>query len=455
MSGKPNHRARILWLPPALLLVFACNLGGTGIQPTADSTAGPTAGSASPETPELPEPPESAPAPTETIAAPTSTLTSTLTPTFTIVHLATPPGASGTTRYITDFDTKPYAPQKKAIGGDDYHANRWERPYTAETMEYLSDVDLKRVEMKIAAPWVYITFEFLDPRAEGIGRTMYGAEFDINKDHRGDYLIWGASPADGEWTTDGVEIWKDTNYDVGGALPQGSNAPWNDGDGYDKNLFASGVGADPDLAWIRQIEGGKKVQLAFKYSALNNAAQFLWNGVADLGVRRPEWLDYNDHFTQPEAGSPLPVQTTLYPLKALWGVDNTCRDAYGFTPIGTEPGLCMYYGSISGTTFRDYHHTNPASMTDNGVRDANEPVYPHGEVRLGQGACPSAGYKTATIESSGQYAFADLPIGIYCVGYISWRMDAYYTSPNPVTVTLTPGEVETLNFGLNWVVPPV
>ncbi|MBN2086474.1 MAG: hypothetical protein JW748_14740 [Anaerolineales bacterium] len=445
MNEQPNNHARILWLPPALLLVFACNLGGIDTQQPADikagSTSSPTAGLSAKESPEVPV------APSETAAV----LTSTLTPTFTIIHLTTPPGAAGTTRYITDFDTKPYAPQKKAIGGDEYHNNRWERPFTSGEMEYLSDVDLKRVEMKIAAPWVYVTFEFLDPRAEGIGETMYGAEFDLNKDGRGDYLIWGASPADGEWTTDGVEVWKDTNFDVGGPTPQGANAPWNGGDGYDKNLFASGVGDDPDLAWIRQIEGGKKAQLAFKYSVLNNAAQFLWNGVADLGIRNPAWMDYNDHFTQEKSGSPLPVQTALYPLKEMWGLDNTCRDAYGFTPAGTEAGLCLYYGTIRGVIFRDYHHANPASMTDNGIRDANEPVYPHGEVRLGQGACPSSGYKSASIGASGEYAFADLPIGTYCVRHlITFPVDYYRTSPAEVTVTLTPGEVEVVNFGVDW-----
>ncbi len=389
-------------------------------------------------------------APVEGGETPSATLTltamvPTVTPTATIVHLVTPPGTTGTTRYITDFKTKDYAPQKKAIGGDEYFNNRWERPYTSQTMEYLSDVDLIRVELKVASPWIYVTFEYVEPRAEGIGQTMYGAEFDVNKDGRGDYLIWGASPADGNWTTDGVEAWKDTNFDVGGPTPQGANAPWDQGDGYDKNLVASGVGDDPDLAWIRQIEGGKKVQLAFKYSALNNAPQFLWNGVADLGIRKPAWFDYNDHFTQADAGSPLPIQTQFYPLKALFGLDNTCRDAYGFTPAGTEAGLCMYYGNISGVVFRDYD--------ENGVKAAGEPVVDRGTVNLGQGACMTSGFKNA---GGGSYAFNDLLIGNYCVSHSYAFPDGTYhrTTPGAVTVHLAPGDSKVVNFGINWIDPP-
>jgi hypothetical protein len=391
-----------------------------------------------------------------TAEPPTETPQTPPTPTFTIVHLTTPPGASGTTRYVTDIETKPYAPQKKAIGGDDYNNNRYERPFTAETMDYLSDVDLTRVEMKISAPWVYITFEFVEPRAAGIGQTMYGAEFDTNKDGRGDYLIWGASPPDGNWTANGVEAWKDSDYDVGWTTPQVTNAPYLNGNGYETPLVASGAGADPDLAWIRQIESGAKVQLTFKYSAIANAAQFLWNGLADFGVRKPGWFDYNDRLTQEEAGSPYPASTKYYPLKSLFGIDNTCRDAYGFTPAGTEAGLCLYTGDISGTVFRDMWAANPPTTYENGIRDANEPGINMGTVILGQGACPSTGYKTAAFGGPGEYSFPGLPIGTYCVNFTVMFADPTYhlTTPSHVTVTLTPGEHEIVNFGVNWIDPP-
>jgi hypothetical protein len=31
----------------------------------------------------------------------------------------------------------------------------------------------------------------------------------------------------------------------------------------------------------------------------------------------------------------------LYPIKAIFALDNTCREAFGFTPGGTEPGVCQ------------------------------------------------------------------------------------------------------------------
>ncbi len=438
MSNATKKTIMLTVMGAALLL--ACNLSSaTAGGPTAAPGAGSTA-------------PAGATAMGTAAAVPSNTMqptdTQRPTPTYTIVHLMTPVDTSGATRYITDISTKEYAAQKKAIGGDDYSNNRYERPFTAPDMVYLPDVDLTRVEMRIQSPWVYITFTYAGPRPEGIGQTMYGAEFDTNKDGRGEYLVWGASPPSGTWTTNGVEVWKDTNFDVGGPTPQVSNAPWTLGDGYDKNLVASGVGADPDLAWIRQIEGGAKVQLAFKYSAIGDATQFLWNGLADAGVRNPKWFDYNDHFTQAEAGSPYPVQTSLYPLKALYALDNTCRDAYGFTPTGLEAGLCEYYGSISGTVFRD--------LDENGVLNSGEPGVNKGSIVLGQGACPASGFKTAGLSSSGTYGFDNLLIGTYCVGHSYAFPDPSYhrTSPGAVTVHLAPGGAVVVNFGINWITPP-
>jgi hypothetical protein len=355
MSNSRINAAHKLILFPLLPVLLGCSLTGGGAAANGGATqtalaqaviqystsAGGrfpsptgTARGALPPTPTESE----TPPPSETF---TPTTPFTPTPTATAGHTKTPPGAVGATRYILDPITRDYAPQKKSpSGSDEYQNNRFERPYTAETMDYLPDVDLIRVDLRIAPPWIYVTFVTAGPRPEGIGRTMYGAEFDVNRDGRGEYLIWGASPAGAAWTVEGVEVWKDTNADVGGPIPLLTNAPWNGGNGYDRKVFPGGQGADPDLAWIRQLEAGK-IQIAFSLLAIGNAPQFLWSGLADFGVRHPDWFDYNDHFTQGEAGSPLPIQADYYPLQALWGIDNTCRDAYGFTPAGGETGLCV------------------------------------------------------------------------------------------------------------------
>jgi hypothetical protein len=393
--------------------------------------------------------PGSPAAPSPTLAVlptdtPTASSTFTPTATSTVVHLSTPPGAVGATRYATDPVTKDYAPQKRVESGSDVYAgNRYERPYTAETMDYLPDVDLTMAELRIAPPWIYVTLTVAGSRAEGIGQTMYGAEFDTNRDGRGDYLVWGASPPGTNWTTDRVEVWKDSNVDVGGPRPQLSDAPWTGGNGYDQKIFSGGQGADPDLAWIRRMEGGTKVQLGFKYSAIGNAPQFLWSGLADLGVRKPAWFDYNDHFTQGEAGSPLPIQSDFYPLKSLYGIDNTCRDAYGFIPTGTEPNLCLYYGSISGVVGWDIDHDGVLSPFE-----LSHSMIDGDTVTLGQGACPTAGYKTAVTNSDGKYSFPDLPIGTYCVGLI--HTVPVPLSITPVTVALAPGENRAVNFVIPW-----
>jgi hypothetical protein len=355
MSALRKKRRRALFLFPILLVVLGCELAGGAAGNTAATQSALAQAviqystSLSGRFPSPTPTPQGLRAHTPTVR-PTPTPSETTLPAFTPSatpsptpgHTVTPPATSGATRYILDPDTREYAPQQKSpAGSDEYQFNRFERPYTAGTMEYLPDVDLIRVELRVAPPWIYLTFFVTGARPEGIGRTMYGAELDVNRDGRGDYLIWGASPAGPDWTTGGVEIWKDSNGDVGGISPQRTNAPAASGDGYDQKIFSGGQGADPDLAWIRPIDGGTKIQLAFKSIAIKNTPGFLWSGWADFGVRRPDWFDYNDHFTQGEAGSPLPIQTDYYPLQALFGIDNTCRDAYGFTPAGSEAGLCV------------------------------------------------------------------------------------------------------------------
>jgi hypothetical protein len=61
--------------------------------------------------------------------------------------------------------------------------------------------------------------------------------------------------------------------------------------------------------------------------------------LADAGLKDPGKLDYVDRFPITDAGSSV-KQNQNYPLKELFLVDNTCRDAFGFEPTHYEPQSC-------------------------------------------------------------------------------------------------------------------
>jgi len=61
--------------------------------------------------------------------------------------------------------------------------------------------------------------------------------------------------------------------------------------------------------------------------------------IADAGWQDPKKLDYVDRLPLAEAGSPV-RENMYYPLKQLFLVDNTCREAFGFEPTRYEPQIC-------------------------------------------------------------------------------------------------------------------
>jgi len=263
-------------------------------------------------------------------------------PTSPVVHVMAPSEFSDLDRFIIDTVCEVTGAQGRAPGGDQLDLNRYERPFQASTMQYLPFLDIKRAELKHQAPWFYISLWLIAPVAQrGAFEPLYGVEFDTDMDGRGDFLVWGSAPASGTWTTDGVQVWQDVNKDVGAANPLAPDAPAASS-GFETQLFEAGRGADPDGAWIRLGAGGAAdIQLAVKESLLGAPPTFMWNAWSDAGLKQPSWFDYNDHFTSAEAGSPLVEMKALYPIKAIFALDNTCREAFGFTPSGAELGVCQ------------------------------------------------------------------------------------------------------------------
>jgi hypothetical protein len=440
MAQSTFHPRLTILIMVVMVLTLACDLSAsTGGAATTQTVASLEATSMEQPT-DTPAPITDTPAPTDTpTLTPLPTSTNTPTATFTLVHIALPGDPGALISQIDDLNNSATAAQKRATSGEDFANNRFERPFAAD-MAYLPDADLTHIKLSIVDKWVYATFYIAGSRAEGIGQTKYGLEIDVNQDGRGDYLIWGASPAAGAaWTTDGVQIWKDTNRDVGGATPQVSDV--GGGDGYEESIFDGGRGADADLAWIRRGVDPLQVQLAFKYSLLLAAPTFYWDGFADAGMKRHEWFDLNDHFTLDDAGSPLSELKANYPLKNFFGFDNTCLNWLGPTPKEIKAWFCQQpLGAISGKVYQD--------KNKNSKKDSDEIYLPDIQVMLFMTSCTKAITLTDVTGKTGEYFFSKLASNSYCITLGAGSAGHLITTSNPVTIFLAPGEIKKVDFGM-------
>ena len=312
-----------------MLIAFAgqaCSLGG--LVPVGEGAPSPV-----PPTTEPVTPTETALPPTETAVAATAT----------IVHLVRPAEVPPEQLFLSDASSAGTDEVQRALAGDNYRRNRLERPFDAPAMTYRPDLDIIRVEISADTTWFYFTI-LLNAASGGVpdGPVMgpYGVELDLDTDGRGDLMVRGSPIEGSDWSTDAVQVWADGNGDVGSVTPMNADPPQAALDGYETLLFDRGVGDDPDAAWVRHaLSEDPGVQFAVKRSFIGDD-MFLWGGWADDGLQQPEWIDYNDHFSEAEAGS---LDSTLGVVAAI---DNTCRMYFGYTPSGSEPGLCLVTGTV-------------------------------------------------------------------------------------------------------------
>ncbi len=235
------------------------------------------------------------------------------------------------------------AAQKQAFGGDDYRNGKYERPFDQQ-MNYLPLADLVSVQLSREDPlWVYVLFKVdkpfsIDPAAN----THFAIELDTDLDNRGNLIIITGMPKSTEWSTDSVLVLTDPDLNVGGVTPVRTDGSLTEGRGYYSEIFNNGKGDDADLAWSRLSKIDASVaQIAFKNTLVDGVkGRFIWLPWADAGMQNWSLFEFNDHISFTQAGYPLKEDAQNYPLKALWGVDNTCRVPSGFTPNGTMPGLC-------------------------------------------------------------------------------------------------------------------
>lgn len=259
-----------------------------------------------------------------------------------IVHVSYPQTHGWYNSALWDSSCRSSGIYKRATSGDFFTNNWYERPFAAD-MTYLPFIDIEQADVNYdpAALWVYADMWLVEsPLAYADKNPQYGLEIDINRDSRGDYFILAALPPNAEWTTNGVKVYEDTNHDVGSTRAIMMDAPVN-GNGYESLIFDAGIGSDPDLAWIRiSPTDSRAIEIAFKSTLAGPEQKFFWAAWADAAMQKPEWMDYDDHFTQEEAGNPNP-DMGHYPLKAFYGVDNTCRMGAGFVQTGNEMGACV------------------------------------------------------------------------------------------------------------------
>jgi hypothetical protein len=268
-------------------------------------------------------------------ALPATVQASTETPTVT--HVMVPLEAPQSGKLVYDVDTQPTGAEGRTPYGDSYQINRLERPFL-QSMTYVPELDIQTYTVSSDKDWWYVSVVLAGTSSDPAKAPNYGVELDRDHDGFGDYLIWAHPPYGSAWDTAPVEIFQDKNHNTGGLSGEKCDAPITT-DGYETKIFNGGNGdSDPDVAWVRLISSARpQVQFAFKKSW--SGTVFMLGVLADSGLKDPQKLDYIDRFTPEEAGSPV-RDNSNYPLKALYLVDNACREAFGFAPTGYEPQLC-------------------------------------------------------------------------------------------------------------------
>ncbi len=361
-----------------------------------------------------------------------------------VIHTFLPSDPAPASKAIIDADSSATAGNKTAASGDDYLANKFERPFSQNDMDYYPDLDIQKAEISADDDFYYISISVkgLNTNSNNLTAT-YGAELDVDLDGSGDYLFLCDLPNFTEWKIDTVHAFADNNNDVGGSRPTYPESGLS-GDGYESLIFSPSLLDDPDGLWCRQRPGTDViVDLAIHKTLIASPTKFTWGVWADLGLKQPGWFEYNDHFSYDEAGSPM-AGNSYYPLKELFAVDNTCREAFGYTQSVESLGMCYVApaltaqnGSISGTAFLDGNN--------NGIKDPQDTFlasFSNLRIKLLQGACGSS--STMVSESTSASFYFNVTPGIYCV---TISPSSNMTTASQKTVTVRSGVGSVVNFG--------
>jgi hypothetical protein len=233
------------------------------------------------------------------------------------------------------------------FGCDVWQANRFERPFNAVSQdEYYPDIDIQYAYFGRDADWYYLRFALFDPQpgTEFLAGT-YAIEMDLDVDGRGDLLVLVSEPgkdAGEKWSTQGVQVWTDSNNDVGGQEPdfpeEGLVA-----DGYDTLLFDQGAGNDPNGAWARAfMTGSAYVELAFKIDYLGGDIAFKWWVWAGHESYTPGLFEIHDFYSHEQAGDPNKGMD-FFPSNEIFAIDSSCANMWGASPDPADPDYCFSF----------------------------------------------------------------------------------------------------------------
>ncbi len=228
---------------------------------------------------------------------------------------------------------------------DQWERNYFERPVDESTTKFFPQLDILESSFGQNENWYYNRILVFSELVENLVLDgIYALEIDLDLDARGEILILAVSPGSyqmDEWHSDGVQVWFDSNDDVGG--PQAVLADTiNGGDGYETLMVDSGVGDDPDLAFVKTYSDQPGlIEFGFKANLLDGVEIFewwVWAMREDLGAAKFDPVDF-------------------FPQDTLFAIDNTCGWIYGSysrdlpnicNPItGAKPGAASEAASPS------------------------------------------------------------------------------------------------------------
>jgi len=302
------------WIPVILLLVLLLTACSQSEQATLQPQEDETSVEAAPESPPPTDPPPADPPPME------------------IVHWEYPGEFTITPlQKIFDCKTAPFfiSGQVYELSEvcDQWERNYFERPLDESLNELFPQLDIVEAEFGQDENWFYTRILVFSELVEDLVLDgVYAIEIDLDLDARGDILITAASPGNyppDEWTSEGVQVWLDKNEDVGGPTAVLVD-PRYDGDGYETLLVDSGVGDDPDLAFVKTYSDQPGlIEFGFKATLLDGVEIFewwVWAMQEDLGAAKYDPVDF-------------------FPQDTLFALDNTCGWIYGSYPRDL-PNIC-------------------------------------------------------------------------------------------------------------------